>query len=431
LFYFGELVILSQEFLENQLNKIKELAFYCYGCNACDTVCPANYLNLFSPRKFIRKLLESDISNIDELVSKEPLYNCLTCQQCAVNCPMSKGEEGVQISDMMRELRTYGFEKQITNKQIQENATHNSVMQLLPKMQSEYDFMVNKIDFLKNDSSLKIAQTGEIAYFVGCAESLENLFYWNDVRYTDTARATIKLLNYAKIVPVVLENKCCGHDSYWIGDLPTTNKLAEFNVNTFKKAGVKTIIVSCGEGYRMWKHEYPKLVKGCNFEVKHISQYLLEKGIFKKMNPIDSSPVKVTYHDPCRLGRLSGVYDPPRQLLKSLRGVELVEMEHNKENAMCCGVGAFMSCNSSWKLLRQMRVKEAVDAGAEYLITTCPKCITHFTCFLKGLETKNENYVDNTSKKTHKKIIPQEDKELMNIKIMDLTTFVAMRTLGL
>ena len=292
----------------------------------------------------------------------------------------------MQFADLIRELRIYGLEKQITNKQLQQNATHNSVMLMIPKLQSEYPQMVNKLDYLKLEPELKTAQTGPIAYFVGCAATLENVFEWNNIRYTDTARASIKLLNYAKIIPVVLENKCCGHDSYWAGDSPTAKKLAEFNVDLYKKAGVKTIVVSCGEGYRMWKHDYPQLVKKCDFEVKHITELLLEKGIFKRLNPVDSSPVKVTYHDPCRLGRLSGVYDPPRLALKALSGVELIEMAHNKEDAMCCGVGAFMACNSNWKLLRQMRIQEAVDCGAEYLVTTCPKCITHFTCYLRGLD---------------------------------------------
>ena len=189
------------------------------------TICPANYMNLFSPRNFIRKLLGTDANGLDEVLEGENLYNCLTCQQCSSVCPMSKGDEGVQFADLIRELRTYGLEKQITNKQLQQNATHNSVMLMIPKLQSEYPQMVNKLDYLKLEPELKTAQTGPIAYFVGCAATLENVFEWNDIRYTDTARASIKLLNYAKIIPVVLENKCCGHDSYWAGDFPNREKI--------------------------------------------------------------------------------------------------------------------------------------------------------------------------------------------------------------
>jgi heterodisulfide reductase subunit D len=143
------------------------------------------------------------------------------------------------------------------------------------------------------------------------------------------------------------------------------------------------IIVECAEGYRMWKFDYPKLVEGCNFEVKHLSEYLVESGLIDKI-PLESpSKIKVTYHDPCRLGRLGGgVYAPPRNVLKRIKNVELVEMENIQSEAQCCGVSCFRACNGITRRLREVRIQEATKTGAEYLVTTCPKCMTHFKCVL-------------------------------------------------
>ncbi len=111
--------------------------------------------------------------------------------------------------------------------------------------------------------------------------------------------------------------------------------------------------------------------------------------------------IKITYHDPCRLGRLSNVYDAPRDILNNLSNVELIEMINIRQDANCCGVSAYISCSNYSKLLQGQRINEAIDTGAEYLIVTCPKCLTHFNCYL------------------------QENRDL-KLKVMDLVSFLGM-----
>jgi Fe-S oxidoreductase len=116
----------------------------------------------------------------------------------------------------------------------------------------------------------------------------------------------------------------------------------------------------------------------------------------------------VTYHDSCRLGRLGGkLYDPPRQLIKMIPGVELIEMENIKDDANCCGVVGFMNCNEHSRLLRQNRIKEAINTGAEYLIVPCPKCLTHFKCYLNE-PNPDENHEESKDK----------------IEVLDLASFI-------
>ena len=210
--------------------------------------------------------------------------------------------------------------------------------------------------------------------------------YYNAIDFLQIPKSVIGLLNQKDIVPVVLQNeKCCGHDLLWIGDTSSFEKLARYNVKLFKDAGVKTIVFSCAEGYYTWKNEYPKLFKGTNefnFELYHISEYILKKNLLDDIKFPISDKIKVTYHDPCRLGRMSHVYDAPREILSRIPFVELIEMEHNREDGLCCGVSAYVTCNEYSKILQRERIMEAIETGAEYLIVSCPKCLTHLNCYL-------------------------------------------------
>ncbi|MBY9010098.1 MAG: FAD-dependent oxidoreductase [Candidatus Lokiarchaeota archaeon] len=222
-----------------------------------------------------------------------------------------------------------------------------------------------------------------------------NMSSYNATDYLTIPKSVIGILNQNDIVPVVLpEEKCCGHDIIWQGDTESFEKLAKYNVNLFKNAGVKTIVFSCPEGYYTWKNEYKKLFKkreDFDFEIYHISEYILKENLLEDMSFPNLGEVKVTYHDPCRLGRMSNVYDAPREVLNKIPGIKLLEMENNRVDADCCGVSAYISCNQNSKLLQESRIKQAIETGAEYLITTCPKCLTHLNCYLnENKEFKNQ-----------------------------------------
>ena len=109
----------------------------------------------------------------------------------------------------------------------------------------------------------------------------------------------------------------------------------------------------------------------------HTTEFLIEQGF--DMN-LKSAGTTVTYHDPCRLGRQMGIYDEPRELINAVEGVEIVEMEHHGEDAMCCGVSSMMSCNENARSLRVTRMEEVKATGADTMLTSCPKCVSHFEC---------------------------------------------------
>jgi Fe-S oxidoreductase len=131
--------------------------------------------------------------------------------------------------------------------------------------------------------------------------------------------------------------------------------------------------------------DYPKVVGNLDFEVLHISEFLAELIKEEKIVlPPSFKEKKVTYHDSCRLGRHMGVYDAPRSVINNISDIELLEMERNKENAQCCGVSSWLTCGKLAKQIQLDRLKEAKSIGADWLITSCPKCQIHLQCAMEG-----------------------------------------------
>lgn len=380
---------------------------YCFDCNRCVSVCPLSHLDLFSPRSFVKDLTSMEI---DEVLEKHDIWMCKTCGQCSVYCPMTKDEVGVNLVGTILKLRQYSRENSKFLDKCEQCNTHDNIFSVLPRIMADNPNSPNKLGFLEG-SGLHVSKEGEIAYFVGCLPLIDDIMYKLDIKYTDIPKTIIYLLNRAGINPVVLNEKCCGHDAFWgEGDIDTFKKLAEFNVELYRNAGVKTIICGCAEGYRTWKYDYPKFIDDFDFEVFHFTEFFLKENVLENVKFTYSNKVKVTYHDSCRLGRLGGIYDEPREILRKMPNVELIEMQNIREDAKCCGVSAFKGCNEYTKLLRRDRIHEAVATGAEYLITPCAKCDTHFTCYL------NEPSMDENEKKV-----------LENLKIIDIASFIGQR----
>jgi Fe-S oxidoreductase len=130
---------------------------------------------------------------------------------------------------------------------------------------------------------------------------------------------------------------------------------------------------------RTFDLDYQAIAGDLDFEMKHISEYLLDLVKDGKLKPADGNKLKVTFQDSCRMGRHLGIYDPPRELLKSL-GAELIEMENTREKSVCCGVSAFATCDDASKKMQINRMIEAKKTEADMLVTSCPKCLIHLNC---------------------------------------------------
>ena len=222
---------------------------------------------------------------------------------------------------------------------------------------------------------------GRYLYWVGGAPFFDAVMPELKPASLDSARAAIFLLNKLGVKPVVLENeRFSGHDLLWAGDIKGFRSLAEQNLKNIESSGAETVIVSSPGDYYTLAKDYGEYCRDPHFEVCHITEFLAQHiGMLE----FSESGKRVTYHDPCRLGRGMGVYNAPREILRAIPGIELVEMKNMRELSSCCGTSCWINCGRYSKLMQENRLKEAAASGAEVLITTCWECAIHFRCTLR------------------------------------------------
>jgi Fe-S oxidoreductase len=212
-----------------------------------------------------------------------------------------------------------------------------------------------------------------LLYFPGCYLSY-------DPRLKKVAVATAAILNKAGVDYGILGAKenCCGESIRKTGNEDLFKRLARENIKTFIENGVRRILVSSPHCYHTFKNEYPEF--RVNFEVVHISQFLDEMIREGRLELPKEYARKVTYHDPCYLGRHNGLYEEPRQVLNRVPGLELVEMPESRRQSLCCGGGGGRIWMETPKGERfsDIRLEQAIGVGAEVLVTSCPYCIANF-----------------------------------------------------
>ncbi len=217
---------------------------------------------------------------------------------------------------------------------------------------------------------LKKGEDIDVFYYVGCTAS-----YDNNVK--DVGINTLNILDALGIKFGILgnEEKCCGSITLRIGDYDEFQRLAEHNIKQFNSLNVNTLITSCSGCFKTIKHDYKK-VGTLNMEVMHTCEFLARLIRENKIELKHEVPVKVTYHDPCHMGRHSNVYDTPREVLNAIPGLEFVEMERSGQFSRCCGAGGGLKAGypDVQNLMAQERVRDAEQVSAEWLVSTCPFC---------------------------------------------------------
>ena len=338
-----------------------EASKYCFQCGLCDTVCPWNRVRQFSIRKIIREAT----FGLTEIES-EDIWRCTTCGRCPQRCP-----RGVKQIEVGVSLRRVASEYEVFPASVKSARTARAS---LISEGNPLQFDRGKRAEWAKDLSVKTFNEGmETLYFVGCYLSY-------DPRMKKVATATAKIFQKAGVEFGILGAKesCCGESIRKIGSEDIFKNLAKENIKTFIDNGVKKIIVSSPHCYHTFKNEYPEFM--VNFEVVHITQYLAELILEGRLELAGEYGKKVTYHDPCYMGRHNDVYDEPRDVLKAVSGLELVEMPDFGKDSLCCGGGGGRIWMDTAKEERfsDLRLEQAKAVGAEVLVTACPYCITNF-----------------------------------------------------
>jgi heterodisulfide reductase subunit D len=358
----------------------KTEAYMCQDCGKCSSVCPISRLNSgYSPRRMVTNSISKEEK---EIISNKAIWNCLTCGRCLEVCP--QGIDYMELTKGFRSIAYKSGEKTV--------CSHGGAFQSLMRIMTSETLKQNRMGWIPKTA--KIKDKGDILFFIGCLPYFDVFFADLGVKTIDSAKSTLKLLNKVGIEPVILPNeRCCGHDLLWGGDMDGFLKLAKHNIKAIKDAGAKKVIFSCAEGYRTFKIDYEQYIGPLDFEVEHISTFLLpyvEEGklTFKNFNK------KVTYQDPCRLGRHMGIYEEPRKLLESVPKLELVEMNKNRENAICCGTNAWLNCDIFSKKMQRNKLSNAEENGAEILTVACPKCEIHLRCAMNEFKGESDGAPD-------------------------------------
>jgi len=310
----------------------------------------------------MRKMVRQTVFGLPEIES-EDIWRCTTCGSCLQRCP-----RGVETIDVTLSLRRIARGAGISPAPI-----HTVNVSLSAEGNPLREAREKRADWAKGLSVKTFTEGTEILYFPGCYPSY-------DPRLRKVAVATANILNRAGVDFGILGPKenCCGESIRKTGDEELFRHLARENIKTFIDNGVKKILVSSPHCYHTFKNEYPEFK--VNFEVIHISQYLFELINEGRLELTKEYGRKITYHDPCYLGRHNGIYDEPREVLKKVPGLELIEMADSREDSLCCGGGGggiWMDVPKSERF-SDLRLEQAIEVGAEVLVTACPYCITNF-----------------------------------------------------
>ncbi len=355
----------SQEMRDYIIEMGAETITWCMQCGLCTNLCPWRLVPGETSEKFsIRHMLRLGQMGMEGFEDETVLFACSTCGMCQSNCP-----RGVKIIDNVRSMRAsiVGAGMAPANlRPILGSAHANGNPWSGPREK--------RTAWQEGLDVPKFGPDTEYFLFVCCHSCY-------DPRSTKIAQSMVKILKHAGVSFGVIgeEESCCGESMRKLGDEELFQKLATSNIELFNSKGVKKIITTSPHCYWTFTNEYPEL--GGEWEVIHYTQLLaqlLDEGKLKLSKDIAK---KIAYHDPCYLGRHSGIYDEPRKLLAAIPGVEAVELSRARELSLCCagGGGRIWAEVPMGERFGELRVLDAVDKGAEMLTTTCPYCMNMLT----------------------------------------------------
>jgi len=388
-----------------KVEEYKHQAETCVRCSYCKFIdlnwvkssrfsrqCPIDTryrFNLYSAHG----LLHTALAELDGKLEFSPkfmdaLWQCTLCGGCDIRC---KRNLDVEVLQVIEELRRRCVEQGNVLPE------HKMLAQNVRTSHNIYGAAHNeRLKWLTPD--IKPAPKADILYFVGDSSSY---------RHPEIAQATAGLLGKAGVQFMVLGDEwSSGHELFATGQEVLAKEMADHNIKAIQNSGAKTVITSDAETYKTLKVDYPRILEKSTsdmpYTVLHITEYidqLMKHGKFKFNRSV---PMKVTYHDPCNLARLAepwyhwepkyeppniavgktwrrgekGVYEPPRNILKGIRGIELIEMQRVHDNAWCCGygggVGVAFPDFALWTA--RERSEEAQTTGAEAIVSCCPNC---------------------------------------------------------
>lgn len=366
----------------------------CTRCGRCQDHCPAYITEKpLSPKKFIvdlkeyfhlraPKILEAKGKESDsekalpltgKIIEEDVLWACTTCRSCQEHCPVF-----VEHVDKLVDMRRHQV---LMESQFPEELT--AAFRGLEKNSNPWGLGYDaRVDWVKELDvpimSEIIGEDIEYLFYVGCIRSYDD-------RNKKVAVSMTRILKHlgVKFAILGMEEGCCGDPARRVGNEYLYQILAQTNIETFNRYKIKKILTTCPHCYNTIRNEYAQL--GFKCEVVHHVQFLQENiknARLKLEHPLDR---RLTYHDPCYLGRYSGMYEPPREVLKSIRALDLKEMKRSRIDSLCCGGGGgwMWMDEKIGKRMNIQRLEDALTTKPDWIATACPFCVTMFDDAIK------------------------------------------------
>ena len=363
----------------------------CIMCGFCRNGCPTygetslESLNARGRVILAYHLLTGRLEPSKELA--ERFYQCTTCHNCNAVCPA-----GVKVADIIQAARARLVEAGYLP------SIHQNLVQSIEEKGNPFGEAIEKRTDIYPKEFKPTDKAPTLLYF-GCVASYQDI---------NIIPSVLHIMNQANLDYVSLGNKeyCCGYIAFLVGDEKEFEGCINKNITLFKQMGIKEIVTTCAGCYRTFKDLYPKHSKLDGVHVYHFVEYL-EKLITDHQITFKNGAkkVKVAYHDPCDIGRHMNIYDPPRNVIRAIPSVELVEFNQNRNLAKCCGGGGGLKAyHTDMSLdIAYKRIQEADAAGAEAVVSACPACKSNLQVAAARLRKEKK----------------------VRIKVMDITELVA------
>jgi heterodisulfide reductase subunit D len=335
----------------------------CIQCGTCSASCPTAYAMDHTPRQVWRLV---SLGFVEEVLHSHTFWLCTVCKSCQVRCP-----RGISITDAMVALKEWAVREGI---QVPER------LETLGETVTSYynisaDDNATRLIWSQNLPTPPLGvnpprRTADVVYFIGCVGS----FY---PRAYSIPQSLVQVMDQAGVEFTTLggEEWCCGYPLYVAGMGERMAELARHNMEQVRAVGAKRVVFTCPSCYYAWSHLYPEMTDVSGLTFQHATEFLAEllAGDGLALGPVEEV---VTYHDPCDLGRKSGVYDAPREVLTSIPGLELREMSLVRESALCCGGGGDVETADPDVTLgvATKRLAQVQATGAKYVVSACQQC---------------------------------------------------------
>ena len=335
----------------------------CIQCGTCSASCPTAYAMDYTPRQ-LWKLIQLGLK--EEVVNSRTFWLCTTCKACTVRCP-----RGIDLTQTMLMLKEYAVKEALK--------VPEGIGVLRETVTTSYnisgDDNETRLIWAENLESkpegIEAKKGAEVLYFVGCVSAFYPQAY-------SIPQSMVQIFEHAGISFTTMGRQewCCGYPLYGAGMKDLVAELAQHNLERVKELGSTKLVTTCPSCYYAWTHVYPDLIElPPELEVLHATQHLamlLDEGRIN-LGPVEKT---VTYHDPCDLGRKSGVFDAPRTILESIPGLEFREMASHGENAMCCGGGGDVEISDRQVTgeVGVLRMQQVQETGAQAVVSACQQC---------------------------------------------------------